>query len=548
MLDFFTIYRSVKDVGVKNAVGRHGIGKLSIAAIPGQCGLEIFTSTGTESWSAKAGNLLAEDPIHIKQEKIRKKRGTSFKVSYKSVKELDKEMEALFQVLVKYVKYLPMRIIVFIPNEDNPDEKGSPKWVNDHWPEFPESLCMFQQLSINGQQYDTTLCLGKQAEEIYQSNVFVTSKYHLLSHDFEDKWHIPYLRVMVSSPDFELPFGRHCLNNEFVLPELSRKIRQTMLPRFFKAIMQYYQKAQIRHFGLSTNCIEELAAALMFYDDNTLNPWFDFPLFRLVEQSSISFNELKKKIGAKGNFYIEDAQNAGVDYSVFKVPVLKQEQHGLAIKVLGKYFENRCINLNVGNLIMEIPPGLKPKLSEAELQFQQSLGLSFSRASNSSLFDSPSSAMTGVSEKDFDYISGLSNSKLKEEAKDAKMELGNIVWKVNYLVEKDGQTPCLTHRFLFKEETVILNLNHPDIKELVYFSGENSKLAGHWAIALCLLDEKNILPHITAEAREDLLLMDAMAKAGAVPTKNYSLKSPKKKISPIDIFLRDRDDFYSFLK
>lgn len=544
LLDFFTIYRSVKDVGAQKAIGRHGIGKLSIAAIPGQCALEIHTSTGEESWSAKAGNLLSDDPIHIVREKDRKQNGTIFRVSFKSTKELGKEVEALYHVLRRYVKYLPMRIIVFSPDAENPSEKGNPNWVNDNWPEFPEQLCMHQQITINELQYNVTLSLGTRLEEIYQNGVFVTNKYYLLSFDREEKWHIPYLSILVDSPDFELPFGRHCLSNEYVLTELSRKIRQSMFPRFFKAIVRYYEEDKIKHFGVSEYAIQELAAALMYYDDNTINPWFNFPLFRLVDQSVISFNELQKQIGTDGIFYNEDAENAGIDYSVFKVPVLKQSQQGLAIKVLTKYFENRCINLSANKLIMEIPPGLKPKLSEAELLFQKSLGLNFTPLKTASLLASASDSFSKTRVRGYNTQNGINNVKLKEEAMEAKSELEDIIWRVNYLVEKDGKTPCISHRFLLQENTVILNLNHIDIKELVYFSGENPKLAGHWAVALCLLDEKNILPHISAEVREDLLLLDAMAKIGAKLNNDFSLTNPEINHAS-DKFLKRRNDFYS---
>jgi len=232
-------------------------------------------------------------------------------------------MEALYQILHRYVRYLPIRIIVFIPDEQNKKSKGNPKWVNELWPEFPANLCMFQQFQIKQKHYNVTLCMGKQTEEVYQNGVYITNKYFLLSHDLEKKWTIPHLSILVDSPDFELPFGRHCISSDHVLSPLARKIRQHMLPRFFNAIMQYFEDGNIRHFGLSENQIEETAAALMYFDDNTLNPWYDFSLFRLVEQTTISFNTLQKQIGLEGTFFIEDAQNAGIDYSVFKVPVLK---------------------------------------------------------------------------------------------------------------------------------------------------------------------------------------------------------------------------------
>lgn len=41
----------------------------------------------------------------------------------------------------------------------------------------------------------------------------------------------------------------------------------------------------------------------------------------------------------------------------------------------------------------------------------------------------------------------------------------------------------------------------------------NPGLSAHWAIAMCLADKK-ILPHVSEEAREDLLLIDAMTRVG----------------------------------
>ena len=38
------------------------------------------------------------------------------------------------------------------------------------------------------------------------------------------------------------------------------------------------------------------------------------------------------------------------------------------------------------------------------------------------------------------------------------------------------------------------------------------KLAGHWAVAMCLTEDNRILPHLSSESREDLLMFDAMAK------------------------------------
>lgn len=41
----------------------------------------------------------------------------------------------------------------------------------------------------------------------------------------------------------------------------------------------------------------------------------------------------------------------------------------------------------------------------------------------------------------------------------------------------------------------------------------NPNLAAHWAIAMCLSDNK-ILPHISDEVREDILIIDAITRIG----------------------------------
>jgi len=63
------------------------------------------------------------------------------------------------------------------------------------------------------------------------------------------------------------------------------------------------------------------------------------------------------------------------------------------------------------------------------------------------------------------------------------------------------------------------------IQRLLKLSDIDPDLAGHWAMAMCLLDEQNILPHISAETREDLLLLDAMIRANGYSESTYGPNS-----------------------
>ena len=160
------------------------------------------------------------------------------------------------------------------------------------------------------------------------------------------------------------------------------------------------------------------------------------------------------------------------------------------------------------------------KLSRDELNFQENLGLEddLDRLNmKESIEDGYNSQKDSGESSGFGMFGG--NRKKSEydspEMKDATGAFKNLKWKVNYLVGRDGKTPCLTHRFIFNQNTVILNLYHPDVKELVKLSGKAPKLTGHWAVAMCLTDDSRILSFLSSESREDLLLADAMIKVNA---------------------------------
>ena len=81
-------------------------------------------------------------------------------------------------------------------------------------------------------------------------------------------------------------------------------------------------------------------------------------------------------------------------------------------------------------------------------------------------------------------------------------------------MHQDGRTPCMTQLFLYNNESVVLNLNHKEVRKFIELSNLSPALTGHWALAMCLTYGEKILPELTPQAREDLVLMDAIAKCG----------------------------------
>jgi hypothetical protein len=101
-----------------------------------------------------------------------------------------------------------------------------------------------------------------------------------------------------------------------------------------------------------------------------------------------------------------------------------------------------------------------------------------------------------------------------EEARIVERDICSLLWRVGYLVERDGKTPCYSRKFLIRDMKIILNLFHPEIRQFIELSSVNARLSAHWAMAMCLSDTK-LLAYITPDAREDILLIDAMSRISA---------------------------------
>jgi len=170
--------------------------------------------------------------------------------------------------------------------------------------------------------------------------------------------------------------------------------------------------------------------------------------------------------------------------------------------------------LKQGDVVIVAPSHLRPKLSPEELEFEANLGLhsiemdedldvfEFLEPKMKSGYPGPKTRKSLFEHDDF----------IPPEIEGAKEDFERVTWRIDYLVEKDGKTPCKTHKFIYREGTAILNLYHPDVRNLVRISKVDSKLAGHWAVAMCLTENNQILPHLNSQTREGILMVDAMTK------------------------------------
>ncbi len=501
VLDFFTLYRSRKDGDPAKAIGRHGIGKISVAAIPGQCGFKMLTSNGSEAWQTETGSLLDDATITLQRIEPVPESGTTFCIRFRTKKTLAGVMQELENVLNTYVRYVPMEIRIFLP--DNAENKSSGTWriIAADWELDDASIFKSYSIRLHDCAFEIVLSIGKARHEIYQNRVFISNGYNLLSHDMEQNWSVPGLRIRVDSPDFELPFGRHCLCNEDVLESLARTIRTKLLPEFLLQLKPYFERADA---GQGVEEVESMVVGLCYYQPDFTRLWAQWPVFRMVDGRRVSLAELRNEVSQSGKLYIAGEQEVGADYSFFDGPVMSSSQISYGLQVFEQVFGAETINLQQKDMVMEAPGGAKPNLSDLEKRFADALGF------HPQVFD------LGPEKKHDDAKRAFMNEPrlqgLIKEQRKAKKDLESVRWRVSHLVERDGKTPCMRHRYLYKDEEVVLNLYHPDIKKLVELSKHQAALAGHWAIAMCLTEDSSILSHLSAESREDILLLDAMSK------------------------------------
>ena len=339
--------------------------------------------------------------------------------------------------------------------------------------------------------------------------MYVTSRYNLTAKGRPTGLDLPGLLVRVDSRAFDLPFGRHCLRNEDILEPLATHLRDRVLPDYVGSLIDEYDHGWL--VDVSPAEVEAICAALLDRKTPLELRLASLPLFAAVDGSRHSLAELDVVADERGYLYREADDAAGLDYSVFGVPVLTRVQPPGCGEILSRRFDKRLVTLGVEDLVIE--PPAKGALGEREQRFMdhlrfhpEALGRAL-RPTHRQLQEvaahpqRPSAGSEAVAVK------------VGEEAAQAQSDLAAIEWKVNYLVGSDGRSPCRTHRFLLRGDTVVLNLNHPEIARLFTLADHYPTLAGHWGLAIALTDpSQRILPHLSHEAREDLLVADAVAK------------------------------------
>jgi histidine kinase/DNA gyrase B/HSP90-like ATPase len=551
---FCRIFRSRKRGGAKRKVGTHGIGKLSPAAVPGQCGFLMITSTGTECWRMKAGCLLESTPIILEQMDSVPPKGTRFEITFENRNGSTpaSKLKEYASLLKRYLRHFGLTVVLFEIDGKDPEH---PTWakpvarIEGDWETPAEKAGRSYSFKFGSKHFHIVVGLGSGEHEVYQNRVLVTTKYNLLSHDLSSELLVKHLKIRVDSPHFELSFGRNGLLNGAVLAHVSRFIRRKVLPEYFEELLILREEGRLKEQGVTFKELDEMACSLLLHRETVDNgSWRHLPVFPALNMNSkrLSFAQLAREVRKQGFFYLEIQTVPGTDYSAMGAPVISGALPDEGLAVLKKHFQKEMILLGRDDTILEKAQPEGANLNEKEKNFEKCLGFG-SAALNSSIRQKNSSGKKNGKQKRIMPLRKLGQIKgALKEGMSAASDLASLKWRVSYLVHRDGKTPCRTHRFILRHNAVILNLNHPEVKRLIRFSEEDAALAGHWATAMCLCDESRVLDHITPEKRDDLLMLDAIGKVEG-PEIHESKKSSQRPTSEgFSDFLRNAEELDSW--
>lgn len=508
--DYFKIFRSRKDNGEIKPIGHFGVGKMSVAAVPDLLLFSGLTSTGEECWRFETDTLTDDRAVVLEKIEPVPAGGTKFEIKFKKTVSLGQLLDKIYDILYIYVRHLDIDIYFDLPELDNDHNPIRKKLIKGNWCFDRENLGKAFTISLSGVPVEIMMGLGSAEHELYQNRVYITSKYNLISYGSKEI-NIPNLKIRVNSEIFELTFGRHCLSNEVVLKDIAGEIRDKILPEYFYFLRNHFSDRFVVENPELADKIEEMACSLIYFRQD-VHPWSNFRLFNVHCFPRLSFNEISTATNKAGILYLEATDSEGSDYSIFGAPVLKTEQPKGGLALLQKYFASYIVNLNETDVVIEATFRPDLILSPQEKHFEQFLVFKPGYEILNRLISDDNNNDIENSRLRCEHISPSEERfGICEEARIVQRDFSSLIWKVSYLMERDGITPCKSRKFMFREGRVVLNLFHSEIRQFIELSCINPKLAAHWAMAMCLSDMK-LISHITPEAREDLLLLDAMGR------------------------------------
>jgi hypothetical protein len=511
VMSYLTIFESHKD-GKNLSVGKHGVGKLSPWADRDLAGYIVDTCDGRGRTELRMTSVNYGVIRRFASKSTRK--GTTIDLLWKSEKPLDtikKKLSTSQKIVRQYCRYLAMP--VFIDNWDEESKRFCPQCITVK-PEFDNWIsCGTKRIEDTHTTFHYRF--GHESGLVlYQGGVFVVEKTDL----FDWQWEIHNLAIMVDSQAFKLPISRNDIIEDSVYRQICSFLINNILPEIIEKLCRQIGCVNVCH----KEYLSEYAANIVI-DYLQTNPYFaaaqNLPLIPVLPFGFATVNQIRSAYQQHESLLICKCSGDEFDGVTGRDIVIDEKRMTSRMeKFLERHFAP-LKHVNYQDEAIEAPAhSNQAGLSALERRFQESLVLLCNSNEMERLELKEKSTHKNGAFKNTDGqwpFTGIGES--DEYGPLQYPELPEICFKLTRLVRLDGKTPVESIKFKVNGSNVILNLNHPEIRNHLLFAEKDPDLAAHWCLReLILCDRIECFKHLNYDACEALVLHDAIGRCTEV--------------------------------
>ena len=538
---YLTVFESCKD-GTRQAVGKHGVGKLSPWAQNDLAGYSVITRDGKERTELLMRSVRDGE---IRRYIDRGERGTTAQLLWKSEKPqstLNEKFADAQRILKKYCRYAASKIRIDALPGDAEHYILSPLTAAPH----VDGWRSLGNRSISGTPANIYYRFGSDyGLHLYQGGIYVTCK----TDAFDGNWPLRRLEIMVDSHAFHLPISRNDVILDDCYTAVQKQIVYETVPAIMKDVCVFARYTHQFDCRLETADAEKLIVQYLLINPD-FSPAQHLPLFPVLPFGLVSIEKIRsarKRTGGLMACTCSPDDFAGIHGHelVLDENRLESDMKDLLKAHFGPLQEVTYSNEAIEGVDMAGGGGL----STLELRFQESLALlngGFAQENENLIETTIKQYLMGKINRPGLGLTSI-GSGFSEYGPRTNPDLPDIHFRVTRLTRLDGKTPVCGIKFQIKGNVVLINLNNEDIRSHLAFAKKDPDLAAHWCLReLILVDRLSCFKHLSYETCETLVHSDAVARLGQPEVKTTGARKRRTQEEP-NYWNDDDDDWMRLL-
>ncbi len=513
---YLTLFDSLKDV-TRDSVGRHGIGKLSPWACDNLIRYEVDTRRQGEHSTLV---MSSPDSGELSRYASQEPDGTTVSLYFAAEKS---RLHALLtnarKVITRYCRYLPCRIVLERPAHD---DGGAKQELLNTTPEA-EGWEDFGDVAVAGGtvRFFTRYGRGK-GLSLYQSRIFFKHYSDIRESLLHTELRFPSsVEVMADSQAFDIPISRNDITHDRVFAAAIKAINDTVLPAVMRALCRRY-RARMRgavpvlEAGLEETILDYLTI------DGGFTPALSLPLIPVIPFKMASFDALRAAFFQDGRIRIctystTDAQSIAAQSVLVDgkrlQPAARRALHACFSDIETVDFESDVIESPAGST-------LNKPLTSTERKLEESLALLTDIDT-----EIPGVGGAGDGAGGPGMAAGARTATGGNECGADRPDMPDLSFRLAYLARVDGKTPAYGTKFIVRDNAVVLNLFHQDIRTIADIAEKSANLAAHLLLReLLIRDGVKPVRHLSLQDRDMLLYMDAFNRCLECPVESLRAK------------------------